>query len=86
MTVLMNDAGSAGKARKARKGCVPPPFPFAQSQCRRRVVAKCTRADDQGQLSRKPLGQLMRHTVKGHWFLPGGGRETCPVAVTSFAR
>ena len=24
--------------------------------------------------------------VKGHWFLPSGGQETCPVAVTSFAR
>jgi len=27
------------------------------------------------------------HTlVKGHWFLPGGGRETCPVTVTRTAR
>ena len=25
-------------------------------------------------------------TVKGHWFLPRGGRETCPVTVTSSAR
>ena len=25
-------------------------------------------------------------SVKGHWFLPGGGHETCPVAVTRSAR
>ena len=24
--------------------------------------------------------------VKGHWFLPGGGHETCPVAATRIAR
>ena len=24
--------------------------------------------------------------VKGHWFLPGGGRGTCPVTVTRSAR
>jgi hypothetical protein len=25
-------------------------------------------------------------SVKGHWFLPRGGRETCPVTVTRTAR
>lgn len=27
-----------------------------------------------------------RRRVKGHWFLPGGGRGTCPVTVTRSAR
>ena len=30
--------------------------------------------------------QAMHSTVKGHWFLPRGGRETCPVTVTRSAR
>ena len=35
----------------------------------------------------RPIQIIRRETcVKGHWFLPGGGHETCPVAVTSFAR
>ncbi|MDA8440383.1 MAG: SUMF1/EgtB/PvdO family nonheme iron enzyme, partial [Propionibacterium sp.] len=32
-------------------------------------------------------GEFPSHnSVKGHWFLPGDGHETCPVAVTSVAR
>ena len=39
-------------------------------------------------LPRLPTRQPGKATanVKGHWFLPGGGLETCPVAVTRSAR
>ncbi len=31
-------------------------------------------------------GSTEKRRVKGHWFLPGGGRETCLVTVTRIAR
>ena len=34
----------------------------------------------------KHLKRALFLSVKGHWFLPGGGHETCPVAVTRCAR
>ena len=33
-----------------------------------------------------PQNRPQSQGVKGHWFLPGGGHETCPVAATRIAR
>jgi hypothetical protein len=36
-------------------------------------------------MTRRDVSETMTplHNVKGHWFLPSGGQQTCPVAVTS---